>query len=260
MPSGRVLAVTNQKGGVGKTTTAVNLAASLAVLERRVLLIDLDPQGAVMLCFGLKPSDVTAGMFDVIAHGESIQRCIHRVGRVELGVVPVNIGSDEDEEAYLLAIRPEILTRALDLVKPVYDYIILDTPPSIGPVVGAAMVAADALVIPVQCEELALRTVGKLLALARKVQRHQNPRLALEGIVLTMADSRTSLTTRVMNVMRLNFGSLLFRTVVPRTVDLARVPVEGEPLLFTRLSARGAQAYLDLASEVIARERRRASA
>jgi chromosome partitioning protein len=250
----RVIAIANQKGGVGKTTTAVNLGASLAVLERRVLVIDLDPQGAVPICFGIKRSEIKGGMFDVFVRGESIEDLVLEVGRIKLGVVPVNTWSDEDEEAYMLAVRPEILVRALDILRSRYDYVLIDNPPTIGPIAVASLVAADSVLIPVQCEELAVRTVGRLLRMARKVRAELNHRLRLEGIVLTMADSRTTLTTQVINTMRRNFGRYLFRTVVPRSVDLARIAVNGEPLVFTSAAARGARSYLSLAGEIIARE------
>ncbi len=251
----RIISIVNQKGGCGKTTTTVNLAASLAVLERKVLVIDLDPQGAAAVCFGIKRADIMGGMFDVFVRGENIIQFVKKVGRVELSVVPVNIWSNEDEEAYMLAIRPEILVRALDLVRPFYQYILIDNPPTIGPLAVASMVAADSLLIPVQCEDLSMRTVGRLLRVARKVRTEHNPRLLLEGMVLTMADSRTTLTAKVINTMRANFSQHLFRTVVARTVALARVSATGEPLIFTSLAARGAQAYLSLAGEIIAREK-----
>lgn len=250
----RIIAIANQKGGVGKTTTAVNLGASLAVLERKVLIIDLDPQGAVALCFGIKRVDIKGGMFDVFVHGKSALDLIMKVGRIELGVIPVNLWSDEDEDAYMLAISAEVLTRTLETLRPFYDYILLDNPPTIGPVASASLVAADSLLIPVQCEHLAIRTVGKLMRLARKVRAEQNPRLRLEGIVLTMADSRTSLTAQVINTVRRSFGKYLFRTIVPRTVDLARSAASGEPLIYTHVSARGARCYLNLGSEIVARE------
>ena len=251
---GRVISIANQKGGVGKTTTTVNLAASLAVLERRVLVIDLDPQGAVATCFGIRRSEIRGGMFDVFVRGERIDRFVRQVGRIPLDVVPVNIWADDDEESYMLAMRPEALRRALLQVRECYDYILLDNPPTIGPVAVASMYAADSLMIPVQCEELAVRTVGKLLRIARKVRAEQNPRLVLEGIVLTMADARTTMTAQVLNVMHGNFGRYLFRTVIPRSVDLARVPANGEPLVYTQLNARGARGYLALASELLSRE------
>jgi chromosome partitioning protein len=250
----RVIAIANQKGGVGKTTTAVNLGASLAVLERKVLVIDLDPQGAVALCFGIKRSDIRGGMYDVFVHGEAALGLVKTVGRIKLGVIPVNLWSDEDEAAYMQALSVDRLIHTLDTLRPDYDYILIDNPPTIGQVAVASMAAADSLLIPVQCEELAVRTVGNLLQVARKVQAEQNPSLRLEGIVLTMADSRTSLTAQIINTMRQSFGKYLFRTIVPRTVELARVAARGEPLIFSQVRARGARSYLSLGSEVIARE------
>jgi len=253
----RIIAIANQKGGVGKTTTAVNLAASLAVLDRRVLLIDLDPQGAVAPCFGIQRSEIKGGMFDVFVHGESLLDFIHSFRNMQLGIVPVNIWSHQEEEAYFLAVRPEILVRALAAVRPHYDYVLLDTPPTIGPLAVASLAASDGLLVPVQCEELAVLTVGKLLRTARKVKQETNPALELEGLVLTMADSRTAMTAEIISKMRRNFGSQVFSTTIPRTVDLARVVAKGEPLLFTQAWSSGAQAHLKLASEFVQRQEQR---
>ena len=253
----RVVSIANQKGGVGKTTTAVNLAASLAVLERRVLLIDLDPQGAVAPCFGVDRKLIKGGALDLFVHGGEIVKFIIPVGKVDLGIVPVNVWNDEDEEAYLHAVSSEILTKALDEVRPFYDYIIFDNPPTVGPVAVASLTASDSVLIPVQCEDMSVRTLGRLMQLERKIAQRQNPRLTLEGILLTMVDGRTTMTARIVNTMRRNFGNVLFQTVVPRSVDLAKIVARGQPLLFTHVATRGAQAYLALAAELKAREKRR---
>ncbi len=250
----RVVAVANQKGGVGKTTTAVNLAASLAVLERRVLLVDLDPQGAVGLSFGLARPDIKGGMLDVFVRGENIAQFIVPVGRIELGIVPANVWSDQDEESYMLAVQPEILVRAIDIVRPLFDYIILDTPPTIGPAAVASLSASDSFLIPVQCEDLAIRTVGRLMRVARKVIKERNPHLTLEGIVLTMVDARTPSTARITETMRSSFGGMLFESVVPRCEVVSRVVATGEPLIYAHAASIGAQAYINLAAELVRRE------
>ncbi len=255
----RTIAIANQKGGCGKTTTAVNLAASLAVLQHRVLLVDLDPQGAAGLCFGLTRPDIKGGMFDVFVRGENIAQFIVPAGRIEIGIVPANVWSDEDEESYMLAIQPEILVRAINVVRSLFDYIILDTPPTIGPLAVASLSASDSFLIPVQCEDLAMRTVGRLLRVARKVSKERNPQLALEGIALTMVDGTTSTTSRIIETMQRSFGDTLLQSMILRSKDVSKAVATGEPIVYSHAASSSAQAYMNLASEITGREHRRLS-
>ena len=251
--AGRVIAVASQKGGVGKTTTAVNLAASLAVLERRVLLVELDPQGAIAPCFGFGRHAVKGGVYDVVVRGQALPPFVLTVKGLGLGIVPINVWSDDQEEAYLMACSRHALVGALAGARAEYDYVILDNPPTIGPVAVAALSAADSLLVPVQCEEMAVATLGKLFRTARRVKSNGNPALGLEGILLTMADPKAPMTREVVDKLRRAFGAQVFGTVVPRCPDLARVMQRGEPALFTRAWSPGAQAYLKLAGELLRR-------
>jgi chromosome partitioning protein len=252
-----VLAVANPKGGVGKTTTAVNLAASLAVLDRRILLFDLDPQGSAAQCLGISHSDVRGGSYDVFVRGEAPAPFTLEVGRIPLSILPANVWTQDEEEAYVRAVRSEVLVRALEGVRRFYDYVILDNPPMLGSVTMASLMASDSLLVPVQCEELPVKALGRLMTLHRKVLSQGNPELCLEGVLLTMVDGRTMMSARIINLMRRNFGSLLFRTMIPRSVDLARSVQAGTPLLLTNAASRGAQSYLNLATELVHRQSQR---
>ena len=250
---GHVFTIANQKGGVGKTTTAVNLAVSLAALERRVLLIDLDPQGAVMTCFGLDRSDVRGGMYDVFVHHRELRSLMIATGQIPISLVPANVWTDDEETAYTGAVHVERLRGAISSVRSDFDYILIDNPPTIGSIAVASLNVADSLLIPVQCESLAVHAVGRVLRLMRKVKTDGNPALQLDGIVITMVDSRTTLTVEVLNSIERSFGGYLVGPPVPRTVDFARAVSKGEPVLFHKMRSSGAQAYLKLAYQLDSR-------
>jgi len=249
---GRVFAVVNQKGGVGKTTTAVNLAASLAASERRTLLIDLDPQANASTAFGIIDAD--RHIYDAL-----IGRCVMKdVARAtELGFLEV-VPSGRDlvgAEIELVSLpdRERRLALAMADLRDRYDYIVIDCPPSLGLLTLNALTAADEVLIPLQCEYYALEGLARLLDTVELVRRSLNPTLALGGIVPTMVDLRNALSHQVLREVRAHFGDRVFQTAIPRNVRLSEAPSHGKPILLYDVRSRGALAYLRLAEELLRR-------
>jgi chromosome partitioning protein len=257
----RILAIANQKGGVGKTTTAINLGASLAVAEQRVLIVDIDPQGNASSGLGVEKGRSAATVYDVLVEGRSIASCRARGVHFDtLDIVPSNrdlVGAEI--ELVSRDGREGILREALEPVRETYDYILVDCPPSLGLLTLNTLTAADAVLIPIQCEFYALEGLSQLLNTVRHVQRVLNPALEIEGVLLTMYDRRLNLSKQVAAEAREYFGDKVFRTTIPRNVRLAEAPSFGQPIATYDVLSPGAQSYLALASELL-RNRRAPSA
>jgi chromosome partitioning protein len=254
---GRIIAVANQKGGVGKTTTAINLAASLAAAERRVLAVDADPQGNLTSGLGRRARVGRASLYDVLIDQRPLGDVVIDTDLEHLRLAPAdrNLTGAEVELVAALA-REYRLKEALAPVAGGYDYVLIDCPPSLGLLTVNALAAADAVLIPLQCEYFALEGVSELVSTLRRVQRSLNPRLEIEGVLLTMVDERTNLTQQVTGEIREHFKEKVFRTTVPRSIRLAEAPSFGKPILLYDIKSKGAEAYLDLAKEVMAHEKK----
>lgn len=250
----RTLAIANQKGGVGKTTTAINLGAALAVMEKRVLLVDCDPQGNATRGLGVEVDE--AHLYHVLTDQIDPHQAARTTGFPFLDLIPA--GRD------LVGVEVEFvglqgwqwrLARAVNALREDYSVILLDCPPSLGHLTINALVAADGVVVPLQCEYFALEGISALVSTVRRVKVTMNPRLSIAGIVLTMHDERTNLSKDVANEARQHFQSLVYDTIVPRNVRLAEAPSYGVPVMAYDIKSRGAQAYMTLAREVLGRSR-----
>ena len=250
---GRVLAITNQKGGVGKTTTSINLAATLAKTRRRVMLIDIDPQGNATMGSGINKENVVGSTYGVLL-GEHTIEAARVTTEAGYDVVPAN-GSLSGAEVELVEIegREHRLRNALDAVRDQYDFILIDCPPALNLLTVNALVAAQSVMIPMQCEYYALEGLTALLNTIRKIRETLNPQLQIEGLLRTMYDPRNNLDNEVSAQLQQHFGDKLYRTIIPRNVRLAEAPSYGKPVVTYDLQSKGAQAYLALAGEMLKR-------
>ncbi len=247
----RVLAIANQKGGVGKTTTAVNLGAALAELGFRVLVVDLDPQGNATTGLGIVGRNVQASVYDVIMSDSAAEDCVEPTSLKNLFVIPATIDLAGAEIELVPTFSRELkLRRALHEIRDDYDFILIDCPPSLGLLTVNGLAAADDVIVPIQCEYYALEGLGQLLRNVALVRNNLQPGLEVRGIVLTMYDARTKLADQVEQEVREHFGPKVYRTVVPRTVRLSEAPSFGQPIIVFDSTSRGAIAYRELAKEV----------
>ncbi len=249
---GRIIAVTNQKGGVGKTTTSVNLGACLAYIGKKVLLVDIDPQGNATSGVGIEKGDVQQCIYDILVEDLDVKDTVIPTNVENLSVVPATISLAGAEIELVPTISREVrLKRALEKVKDEYDYIIIDCPPSLGLLTINALTASDSVIIPVQCEFYALEGLSQLLSTVRLVQKHLNHDLMIDGVLLTMLDARTNLGLQVIEEVKKYFQDKVYRTIIPRNIRLSEAPSHGEPIIIYDSKSRGAEVYLDLAKEVV---------
>lgn len=249
---GKIIAIANQKGGVGKTTTSVNLSACLAYIGKRVLLVDIDPQGNATSGTGIDKAEVDQCIYDVLVEDIDARLVIKNTAVEGLHIIPATIQLAGAEIELVPTISREVrLKRALEAVKDEYDYIIIDCPPSLGLLTLNALTASDAVIIPVQCEYYALEGLSQLLNTVRLVQKHLNTELAIEGVLLTMLDARTNLGIQVIEEVKKYFQDKVYHTIIPRNVRLSEAPSHGEPIIIYDPKSRGAEVYLDLAKEVV---------
>ena len=247
----RVIAIVNQKGGVGKSTTSVNLGASLALIGRRVLLVDIDPQGNTTSGVGVDKRDVSEDIYDVLLADVAAERIVLATAVPGLALIPatINLAGAEIELVSTLS-RETKLKRALEPLLPNYDYILIDCPPSLGLLTLNALTAAGEVLIPVQAEYYALEGLSQLIAVVRRVREALNPQLEISGVLVTMFDARTRLAIEVLEEVNTHFPAQVYRTQIPRNIRLSEAPSFGKPVALFDVKSRGAQAYMALAHEV----------
>ena len=248
----KIIAVVNQKGGVGKTTTAINLTAALGTKGKKCLLVDIDPQGNSTSGFGISKRGIEASSYDVLLGSADAEDAVIKTKFENVSVIPSNINlSGAEVELVDFDEREKCLRKALALLNTEYDYILLDCPPSLGMLTINALCAADSVLVPIQCEYYALEGLSQLMNTVRQIKRIHNPRIEIEGVLLTMYDGRLNLTQQVVAEIKRFFPKKVFASVIPRSVRLSEAPSYGEPICYYDKRSKGAIAYDDLAQEII---------
>jgi chromosome partitioning protein len=250
----KILAIANQKGGVGKTTTAVNLSACLARLNKKVLLLDIDPQGNATSGIGIERGQIKRCIYDAIINELPLEHIIKQSSVKNLAVVPASIQLAGAEIELVPTMSRELrLKRVLEDLPATYDFVIVDCPPSLGLLTVNALTAASGVLVPIQCEYYALEGLGQLVNTVELVRKHLNPSLRMEGVAMTMYDSRTNLSQQVVEEVHKYFGELVYKTIIPRNVRLSEAPSYGQSIIDYDPKSKGAEVYMQLAKEVIER-------
>lgn len=252
---GKVIAIANQKGGVGKTTTAVNLGTCLAQNNRKVLVIDHDPQGNSTSGIGLKKGEIKKCIYDVLINEIPLEEVViqTQVENLKMAPATIRLAGAEAELVGMMA-RDQRLKRAIEPIKKDFDYILIDCPPSLGNLTINSLAASDSIIVPIQCEYYALEGLSQLMKTIQLVQKYSNPDLQIEGVILTMYDNRTNLSSQVTEEVRRYFNDKVYRTIIPRNIRLSEAPSFGLPITLYDDKSKGAEAYIELAKEVIANE------
>ncbi len=248
----KVIAIANQKGGVGKTTTAINLSSCLAVKGKKVLILDIDPQGNTTSGLGIEKTKIEKSIYDVLINGEDIKNAIYNTVVENLEICPSNIElAGAEVELVPVIARENRLKNALAHIRNDYEYVIIDCPPSLGLLTVNALTAANTILVPIQCEYYALEGLSQLMNTVKIIKKHLNPELEVEGVVLTMFDARTNLSIQVVEEVKKYFSNKVYRTIIPRNVRLSEAPSYGLPIILYDPKSRGAECYMELAQEVI---------